>query len=123
MAGVGLVCGMIGAMGYVHFFGPKSKEFSSDQSQAKGKSGSKKKSGSGEKPRRGESQKLVDASNAQALTTTSVPGVASSKGADVFKQQIKDLSQRVDRLRERVDNVTRPTDETSRWRCERCRSR
>jgi predicted RNase H-like nuclease (RuvC/YqgF family) len=51
-------------------------------------------------------------SNAQASTTNSIPSVSSAKDADMVKQQIKDLSQRVDQLRARVDGVTRPTDET-----------
>jgi hypothetical protein len=105
-ASVALVCGVIGAMGYAHFFGPKSKGSSPDQSQGKSDSSSKKESGSKEKSGGGESKE----SNAQASTTTSIPGDSSAKDADMIKQQIKELSRRVDHLRERLDGVTGPTD-------------
>jgi hypothetical protein len=107
-ASVALVCGVIGAMGYAHFFGPKSKGSSPDQSQGKSDSGSKNEPGPKEKSGGGESKQ----SNAQASTTSSIPGVSPAKDADMDKQQIKDLSQRVDQLRARVDDLTRPTDAT-----------
>ena len=44
-AGVALVCGVIGAMGYAYFFGPKSKGSSSEGPQGKSDSSSKKESG------------------------------------------------------------------------------
>ena len=111
-AGVALVCGVIGAMGYAYFFGPKSKGSSSEGSQGKSDSSSKKESGSEEKSGGGESKQSGKESDAQASTTNSIPGVSSAKDADMLKQQIKDLSRRVDQLRERVDGVTQPTDAT-----------
>ena len=107
-ASVALVCGVIGAMGYAHFFGPKSKESSSDQSQGKSDSGSKNEPGPKGKSGGGESKE----SNGQASTTNSIPSVSPAKDADIVKQQIKELAQRVDHLRVRVDSVTRPTDAT-----------
>ncbi len=111
-AGVALVCGVIGAMGFERFFGPKSEGSSSNHSQGKSGSGSKKESGSNEKSAGGESKESGKESNAQASTANSIPGVSSAKDADMLKQQIRDLSQRVNHLRESVDSVTRPSDET-----------
>ena len=111
-AGVALVCGVIGAMGYAYFFGPKSKGSSSEESQGKSDSGSTKDSGSKEKSGSGESKESGKESNAPASTTNSMPGVSSAKDADMLKQLITDLSQRVDHLRERVDSLTLPTDAT-----------
>jgi hypothetical protein len=111
-AGVALVSGVIGAMGYAYSFGPKSKGSSPEGSQAKSDSSSKKESGSKEKSGGGESKESGKGSNAQASTTNSIPGVSSVKDADMLKQQIKELSRRVDHLRERVNGVTQPTDAT-----------
>ena len=94
-ASVALVCGVIGAMGYSHFFGPKSKGSSPDQSQGKSDSGSKNEPGPKEKSGGGESKERKG-SNAQASTTNSIPSVSSAKDADMVKQQINELSQRVD---------------------------
>ncbi len=111
-AGVSLVCGVIGAMGYAHFFGPKSEGSSSDQAQGESDSGSKNESGSKEKSTGGEGKESGKESNSRALTTNSIPGVSLTKDADMLEQQIKDLSRRVNNLRERVDGVTQPTDAT-----------
>ena len=111
-AGVALVCGVIGAMGYAYFFGPKSKGPSSAGPQGKSDSSSKKESGAKEKSGGGESKESGKESNAQASTANSILGVSSAKDADMLNQQIKDLSQRVDQLRERLDGVTKPTDAT-----------
>ena len=48
-AGVALVCGVIGAMGYAYFFGPRSEGSSLAGSQGKIVSGSTKDSGPKEK--------------------------------------------------------------------------
>ncbi len=111
-AGVALVCGVIGAMGYAHFFGPKPEGSRSDQSQGESDSGSKNESGSKEKSTGGENKASGKESNGRASTTNSIPGVSSTKDADMVKQQMKDLSRRVDNLRERVNGVTQPTDAT-----------
>ena len=55
-ASVALVCGVIGAMGYAYFFGPKSKGSSSEESQGKSDSGSTKDSGPEKKSGSGESK-------------------------------------------------------------------
>jgi hypothetical protein len=111
-AGVALVCGVIGAMSYAYFFGPKSSGRGSEESQSNGDSSPKKESGSKEKSGGGDSKQSGKESDAQASTANSIPGVSFAKGGDMLEQQIKDLSQRVDRLRERVDGVTQPTDAT-----------
>ena len=84
-AGVALVCGVIGAMGYAYFFGPKSKGSSSEGSQGKSDSSSKKESGSKEKAGGGESKQLGKESDAQASTTNLIPGVSSAKDAYMLK--------------------------------------
>ena len=94
-AGVALVCGVIGATGYAHFFGPKPEGSRSDQSQGESDSGSKNDSGSEEKSSGAENKASGKESTAQASATNSVPGVSSTKDADMIKQQIKDLSRRV----------------------------
>ena len=111
-AGVALVCGVIGAMGYAYCFGPKSKGSSPKGSQGKSGSSSKKESGSEEKSGGGESKQSGKESDSQASTTNSISGVSWVKDADMLKQQIKDVSRRVDQLRERVNGVTQPTDAT-----------
>ena len=111
-AGVALVCGAIGAMGYSYFFGPKSKGSSSEGSQSKSDSSSKKESDPKEKPGGGESKESGKGSNAQAATKSSGPGLSPAKDADMLKQLITDLSQQVDNLRERVDGLTLPMDAT-----------
>jgi hypothetical protein len=111
-ASVALVCGVSGAMGYVYFFGPTSKESSPDQSQAKSDPGSKKKSDSKVKPGVGENKPSGDDSSAHASTAHSTPAVHSATESDTVKNQIHDLSQRVDNLLKRVEGVTRPIDQT-----------
>ncbi len=111
-AGVALVCGVIGAMSYAYFFGPKSRGPGSEESQSKGDSDSTKDSSPKDKSGSGESKESGKRSNAQAATQGSLPGVSWAKDADMLKQLITDLSRRVDHLRERVDGVTLPTDAT-----------
>ena len=110
-AGVALVCGVIGAIGYSYVFGSKSDESGQSQDrneQARSKQASSaKKSGGG-----GSSKDSGKESNAQASTSSSIPGFSSAEDADTLKKQIMDLMQRVDRLGERVDRMSRPKDET-----------
>ena len=105
-ASVALVCGVIGAMGYSYFFGPKSAGPKSKESQGKSDSGPEKKSGSAESKESGKG------SSAHASTTSSLPGLSPAQDVDMLKQLITDLSRRVDHLRERVDGVTLPMDAT-----------
>ena len=109
-AGVALLCGVIGAMGYSYFFESKSDK-SSDQSQDKNNSSSKKKSSS-KKSGGGSNKESGKESNAQASTSSSIPGFSSAEDADTLKKQIMDLMQRMDRLGERVNRMTRPKDQT-----------
>ena len=85
-AGVALVCGVIGAMGYSYFFGPKSSGPGSEESQGKSDSSSTKESGPKEKSGGGERKQSGKESNALASTTNSIPGVSSAKDADMLKQ-------------------------------------
>ena len=111
-AGVAMLCGVIGAMGYSYFFGSK-PESSADQSRAGNDRGGKKASGTEKKSGGGSDGKSSGKeSNAQASTSSSIPGFSSAEDADTLKKQIMDLMQRVDRLGERVDRMTRPKDET-----------
>ncbi len=103
-AGVALICGVIGAMGYSYFFESKDDK-SGDSSQEK-KASSSSKSGGG-----GNSKNSGKESNAPS-TSSAIPGFTSSDDAETLKKQIMDLMQRVDRLGERVDRMTRPKEET-----------
>ncbi|HZW34690.1 MAG TPA: hypothetical protein VFF52_28450 [Isosphaeraceae bacterium] len=109
-AAVAVIGGAIGAMGYSYFFGSKSDESSSSQSKSGSRSqkeaSSKTKSGGGSNKDSGKE------SNAQASTSSSIPGFSSAEDAETLKKQILDLMQRIDRLGERVDRMTRPKDET-----------
>lgn len=107
MAGVALVCGVLGAVGYAYFFGPK--DDGSGGSQDKNESAKGKQADSAKKSGGGGSSKP---SNAQASTSSSIPGFSSADDADTLRKQIMDLMQRVDRMGERVDRMTRPKDET-----------
>ena len=111
-AGVALVCGVIGAMGYSYFLGPKSAGSMSRESQGKSDSGPTKDSGPEKKSGNAESQALGKGSNAHASTSSSISGVSPANDAEMLKQLITDLSRRVDHLRERVDGATLPMDAT-----------
>jgi hypothetical protein len=97
-AAVALVCGVIGAMAYAHFFGSKSDRSSSSQTKheagANQGSSSRTKSGGGS-----------HAETAPTSTSSSVRGSRSAQGADALNEQIKDLTWRIDRLGERVDRL------------------
>ncbi len=103
MAAVGLVCGVLGAMGYLYFFGPKPGDASS--SQSKTDAGSNQESSSGGKSGGGSNTVSAKDSGTQASTSTSVPGLSSAQEASELKQQIRDLNQRINRLGEEVDRV------------------
>lgn len=110
-AGVALLCGVIGAVGYSYFFGSKDKQ-SGDSSQGKSESAKKNASSSRKSGGGGKSKDSGKQSNSQASTSDSIPGFTSAEDADTLKKQIMDLMQRVDRLGERVDRMTRPKDQT-----------
>ena len=97
-AGVALACGVIGAMGYSYFFGPKSAGPKSKESQGKRDSGSTKESGPEKKSGSAESKESGKGSNAQASTKNSIPGVSPTTDAAMLKQLITDLSCRVEPL-------------------------
>jgi hypothetical protein len=99
---IALLAGVIGAMGYLHFFGPKPVErSSSSQSEAKSGKDSSLKGGSdgGTKIASGSE------SSTQGSTSSSIPGVSGSPEADELKQQIKTLKLKLDGLGERVDRL------------------
>jgi hypothetical protein len=87
-----LIFGAAGAMGYAHFFAPKSGEPSS-QSRTEG--GSNKESTSTSKP---------SAASASDSAKNSGSG-ASTEESGELKQQILSLNKRIDRLGERVDRL------------------
>jgi hypothetical protein len=103
-AGVALLCGVVGAMGYSHFFGPKS-----DESSTAKEADAKKKSTGGGSGSTADSDKELSSS---AVSAATIPGFTASTDAVTLKRQIMDLMQRVDRLGERVDRMSRPKDET-----------
>ncbi len=113
-AGVALLCGVIGAVGYSYFFESRDRQ-SGDSSRSQGKTASakpKNASSAGKSGGGGTSKDSGQQSNAQASNSSAIPGFTSADDADTLKKQIVDLMQRVDRLGERVDRMTRPKDET-----------
>jgi hypothetical protein len=87
-----LICGALGALGYSHFFGPKSGEPTSQSSAEQGPS---KESTLTSKSSGGSSSNSAKDSG---------PG-ASTEQAGNLKQQIMSLNKRIDRLGERVDRL------------------
>jgi chaperonin cofactor prefoldin len=106
-AGISLICGVVGAAGYSHFFGPKS----ADASAAKNKPDSKSvKASDGKKKSSFSGTESVMESNSRGAS--SIPGFTASEDADTLKKQIADLMERVDGLSARIDRLSRPKDET-----------
>ncbi len=104
---VALICGVIGAAGYSHFFGPKP----ADDSAAKNKPDSKSSQAASEKKKSSFSgTESVMESNSRGAS--SIPGFTASDDADTLKKQIADLMERVDGLSARIDRMSRPKDET-----------
>jgi len=102
-ATVALICGVLGAMGYSHFFGSKPGEPSS--SQSKTEAGSSQESSSKTKSDGGPNTDSANVSSNGASTSSAIPGPSSAKEADELKQQIMNLNQRIDRFGERVDRL------------------
>ncbi len=98
-ATVALISGVVGAMGYTHYLGPKLGEHATSQS----------KSGTGsntESNFKSESDGAsAKESSTQASTSSSIQGSSSAQDADGLKEQIKSLNRRIDRLGEQVDRV------------------
>jgi TolA-binding protein len=106
-AGVALICGVIGAAGYLYFLGAKPEE--SPSSQKKPDSGSAQEATEKKKSGFSGTQSVMESNSRGA---SSIPGFTASDDADTLKKQIADLMQRVDGLSARVDRMTRPKDET-----------
>ncbi len=106
-AGVALICGVIGAAGYLYFLGAKPEE--SPSSQKKPDSESAKEATENKKSGFSGTESVMESNSRGA---SSIPGFTASVDADTLKKQIADLMQRVDGLSARVDRMTRPKDET-----------
>ena len=102
-ATVAAIFGVLGAMGYSHFFGSKSGEPSS--SQSKTEAGSSQESSSKTMSDGGPNTDSANASSNGASTSSPIPGSSSAKEADELKKQIMDLKQRIDRFGEQVDRI------------------
>ncbi len=102
-AAVASVCGVIGAMGYLYFFGPKPGDSSS--SQAKTEAGSHQESSPGAKAGGGSSRVSAQDSSTPASAASSIPGFNSAEEVSGLKDQIKDLNHRINRLDEELDRV------------------
>ena len=76
-AAVALISGVIGAMGYSYFFGPKPDESSS--SQSKTEAGSNKESSSKSKSGGGSNPESAQESSTQASTSSSIPDSAQPR--------------------------------------------
>ncbi len=100
---VAAIFGVLGAMGYSHFFGSKSGEPSS--SQSKTEVVSSQESSSKTMSDGGPNTDSANASSSQVSTSSPIPGSSSAKEADELKKQIMDLKQRIDRFGEQVDRI------------------
>ena len=92
-AGVALICGVIGAAGYLYFLGPKPEE--SPSSQKKPDSESAKEATENKKSVFSGTESVMESNSRGA---SSIPGFTASDDADTLKKQIADLMQRVDGL-------------------------
>jgi cytoskeletal protein RodZ len=100
---VALGCGVLGAMGYSHYFSPKPGESSS--SQTKTDAGSKKASSpKSEAGGKGNTESAKDAGT-EASAASSIPGLSPAQEVVELKQQIRDFNQKIDRLGERVERL------------------
>ena len=102
-AAVALICGVIGAMGYSHFFGSKSGDPSS--SQSKTEAGSSQESNSKTRSGGGPNTDSANASSNRTSTSSAIPGSSPPEEADELKRQITNLNQRIDRLGQQVDRL------------------
>ena len=106
-AGVALICGVIGAAGYLYFLGAKPEK--SPSSQKKPDSESAKEATEKKKSGFSGTESVMESNSRGA---SSIPGFTAADDADTLRKQIADLMQRVDGLSARVDRMTRPKDET-----------
>jgi hypothetical protein len=111
-AGIALLCGFIGALGYSYIFVSISDKSSSDQSQGEDKSRSKKESSSEKGSGSGGKEESGRESKSQNRKINSIPGSMSAAEGETLMLHVMDLMVRVDRLGERVDRMTRPGHET-----------
>ncbi len=102
---VAVICGVMGAMGYLQLFGPtpgkpldQSKNELGSSSQTKLRTGSRGEATSG-------SSNEAPASSASVAHQSSAPGLGSTDEASELKQRIVDLNQQIARLGERVDRL------------------
>jgi len=102
-ATVAAIFGVLGAMGYSHFFGSKSGEPSSSRSMTE--AGSSQESSSKTMSDGGPNTDSANASSNGASTSSPIPGSSSAKEAEELKRQIMDLKQRIDRFGEQVDRI------------------
>jgi TolA-binding protein len=105
-AGVGLICGVVGAAGYFYFLGPKSND-SAEPEQTESHSG--KQAVKKKKSEFSGTQTVMESNSHGAAW---IPGFTSQEDAETLKKQIANLVRRFDGLTERVDRMTRPKDET-----------
>jgi hypothetical protein len=96
-ATVAAIFGVLGAMGYSHFFGSKPGDPSLFQSKTEAELSTKTKSDGGPN---------TDSANASSnRASIAIPGSGSDKEVYELKQQIISLNQRIDRFGEQVDRI------------------
>jgi hypothetical protein len=102
-AGVALMSGVIGAVGYSSLLGSKPGEPFSSRSKTEG--GSSQESSSSRKSGGGSDTGSANESSTQASTSSSSAGFGSAQQADELKQQIMNLNKRMDRIGEQIDRL------------------
>ena len=98
---VALICGALGAMGYLQFLGAKASASPASPFQG----GSKDSPSSNTQAGGALGTESARDSSTQPPSSSSVSGAVSSHEADALKEQITNLTRHVDRLGEEVERV------------------
>ncbi len=102
-AAIGLISGVIGAIGYSHFLGSTPGEPSSSGSRPE--AASSQGSSLTRKSSEGASTDFAKATSSEASKSSPMLGVRSAPETGDLRQQISDLNQRIDQLGERVERL------------------
>jgi hypothetical protein len=100
---VGLICGVIGAMGYQHYVGSKAGALGASQSHAE--AGSSQLSSSKTKSEGDPKSESAKQSSSQGPSSSPGPGSTAAVEAEELKEQISNLSRRMDRLGQEVERL------------------
>src|SRR5262249_103260 len=105
-----LICGVVGAWGYAHFFlsAPEGKGASEKHAGSDTSSPSTESKSTESKSSASEGHK--DSGGASSESSEELRGYSSSDDANTLRKHVEQLSARVDELSGRVDSLARPRD-------------